>query len=323
MNEQWNNALDQVKDEYLSEAASYRRKRHWPRVIGAVAAILVLIISWSVIRSELSSIPPLFNPNDTVIVDPGYTTAPSTTTIPKDDVVYDPEYHGDLTAPHGNQNIFIQFWEYLWDSLWDLFHSGRDDSATAPTTIPTTTTPINSTLYIEDTPDSSYFCYESYEELQRDWQKEREIYRLNINMMLPYFGDQPPEIQFISIYDEGGIPWTWYWTSYNPETIIRVATFPKEFSPGCSGTEAMYQVCPDAPNLFNREEYQEYYPQIEEITVTTSDGEKTALMKYSSHLDRHFLSFTQNGSLVTISGDRSILDPEWLETFRLVHIDSL
>ena len=50
MNEQWNKALDQVEDEYLAEAVGYRRKRHWPGVAGAVAAVLVLAVGWSILN---------------------------------------------------------------------------------------------------------------------------------------------------------------------------------------------------------------------------------------------------------------------------------
>lgn len=73
MNEQWNKALDQVEDSYLQEAASYRRKRHWPRVAAAAAAALVLVIGWSVLHPEQTSAPST-SPNEGTAVT---TVAPS------------------------------------------------------------------------------------------------------------------------------------------------------------------------------------------------------------------------------------------------------
>lgn len=52
MNEQWNSALDQVSDEFLSEAASYHPKRHWLKIVGSMAAALVLVVCWSILRPE-------------------------------------------------------------------------------------------------------------------------------------------------------------------------------------------------------------------------------------------------------------------------------
>ena len=52
MNEQWNNALDQVEDEFLLEAVRYRRRRYWPGVAVAAAAVLVLAVGWSAFRPQ-------------------------------------------------------------------------------------------------------------------------------------------------------------------------------------------------------------------------------------------------------------------------------
>ena len=67
MDEQWNSALDQVKDEYLMEAVTYRPQRHWVKVVGAAAAVLVLVLGWSVLRPfmqapDTSGTPPVISP---------------------------------------------------------------------------------------------------------------------------------------------------------------------------------------------------------------------------------------------------------------------
>ena len=50
MNEQWNKALEQVDDQYISEAAAFHSKRHWIKIAGSLAAVLVLAVSWSILR---------------------------------------------------------------------------------------------------------------------------------------------------------------------------------------------------------------------------------------------------------------------------------
>lgn len=59
MNEQWNNALDQVEDEFLLEAVQYRRRRYWPGVAAAAAAVLVLAVGWSALHPKT---PPIVDP---------------------------------------------------------------------------------------------------------------------------------------------------------------------------------------------------------------------------------------------------------------------
>ena len=52
MNEQWNDALEQVEDGYLQEAARYRRRQYWPGVAAAAAAVLVVTAVWSVFKPQ-------------------------------------------------------------------------------------------------------------------------------------------------------------------------------------------------------------------------------------------------------------------------------
>lgn len=47
MNDKLNKALDQVSDKYLSEAENYKRVRHRPYWVGAIAAVLALVIGIS------------------------------------------------------------------------------------------------------------------------------------------------------------------------------------------------------------------------------------------------------------------------------------
>ena len=96
MNEQWNSALDQVSDEFLSEAASYHPKRHWLKIVGSMAAALVLVVCWSILRPEppVVDLPPETTstnttgsptePDNTPLDEiPQETTAPATDPLPE------------------------------------------------------------------------------------------------------------------------------------------------------------------------------------------------------------------------------------------------
>lgn len=56
MNEQWNQALSQIHDKHIAEAASPPPRR-WPYWVGAVAAVLALAIGWSILWQGLSQTP--------------------------------------------------------------------------------------------------------------------------------------------------------------------------------------------------------------------------------------------------------------------------
>ena len=59
MNEQWNEALNEISDKHIAQAAG-PRPRHWPYWISAVAAVLVLAIGWSILWPGIG-----YTPEDT------------------------------------------------------------------------------------------------------------------------------------------------------------------------------------------------------------------------------------------------------------------
>lgn len=82
-------------------------------------------------------------------------------------------------------------------------------------------------------------------------------------------------------------------------------------------------ICPNAPNLHNREEFTDSYSEIREVQITTSEGVKNALLRRETDRDRPYLTFLQNGTLVTVAGPEKALDGDWLESFSLISVDSL
>lgn len=52
MDEQWYQALEQIEDEHIQEAANYRRKRSF-RLMGAAAAVLAVAVSWWAVHRGL------------------------------------------------------------------------------------------------------------------------------------------------------------------------------------------------------------------------------------------------------------------------------
>lgn len=285
MNEQWNNALDQVKDEYLSEAVSYRPRRHWPKVAGAAAAVLVLAVGWSVLRPEPS------------------TKAPANGSL-------DSNSSGCL-APDGAApgSASGEFWYGLiGGDPSDEPTEGIDNSEEEP--------PYYETLH-----------FDTYAEFQTACQEQHRWY-INDQVMVPFFGGAPMDLEYITVFEQEmyNEPWVWYFASSNPHITVRIPTTPSlaaELDPDISGADALWLLFPTAPNLHNREEFTDIYSEIREVEITTSDGVKTALYRQEADRDRIYLTFLQNGTLVTVAGPRNEIKGDWLEAFSLAPIDSL
>lgn len=286
MNEQWNNALDQVKDEYLSEAVSYRPKRHWPKVVGAVAAVLVLAVGWSILRPTPSQ-------------------TGTTGGIPSDGIAVDGAAPG---SPQGN----------FGDALSGGNHQNNTNEDTPGA--------AGSSPPIVDQPDyQETLHYDTYEEFRTACLEDHRWY-IHDQVMIPLFDGKPMVLQSISVFEQEMyyLPWVWYFASSDPHITIRIPTTPSlsaDMAPDISGAEALRQIFPSAPNLHNREEYTDNYSEIREVEIITAEGVKTALYRLEADRDRAYLTFLQNGTLVTVAGPGNILLGDWLETFSLMPID--
>lgn len=287
MNEQWNNALDQVEDEFLMETARYRRKRYWPGVAAAAAAVLVLAVGWSVFKTQTPSQIPDSNPDKGAVM---------------------PTEHSDILAPGSAAP------EY---GLGDWLLGGSDSTEQTPTIdVPTEEPPYYETLH-----------YGTYEEFQSACLDRRKWY-LHRDVMIPCLNGQPLEIEDISVFEAEmyNEPWVWYFISHAPHITVRVPTMPSltaNIDPSTSGAEALRQIWPEAPNLHNREEYTDSYSEIREVQITTSEGVKNALLRRETGRDRVYLTFLQNGTLVTVAGPANALEGDWLERFILIPVNSL
>lgn len=280
MDEQWNNALDQVEDDLLLEAARYRRKRYWPGVATGLAAVLVLAVGWSIFRPQ-----PQSTPMD------GSTGGSMPTESPD-------------TAPPGH-------------GFWDSLLGGNSDGSQE-----------NVTCGIEEEPPViKPLHYSSYKELQAACLQRQEWF-LHQDVMAPQMKGQPLAIKDITVFETEmyNEPWVWYFMSHIPHVTVRIPTMPSlttNMDPDTSGAEALQQLWPDAPNLHNREEFADSYAEIREIQITTSEGAKTALFRREADRDLVYLTFLQNGTLVTVAAPEKELEGDWLETFSLVPIDRL
>ena len=299
MNEQWNNALDQVEDEFLMEAARYRRRRRWPGV-AAAAAVLMLAVGWWALKPQTPQEPTLNSGTSGTIP----TSAPP-----------------DLMAPNSPPAGFLD------DSLGGHYN-GSPDKGTAPDSdrgehnygSPSEGTEQEPPM----TPTLHFAGYENFQTACLD----RSSWYLHRDVMVPYLEGQPMEIQDITVFEAEmyNEPWVWYFISHLPHVTVRIPTMPAltaGIDPTASGAEALRQIWPDAPNLHNREAYTDSYSQIREITLTTSEGVKIALFRQEAGRDRAYLTFLQNGTLVTIAGPGNALEGDWLETFTLIPIDDL
>ena len=300
MNERWNNALDQVEDEFLMEAARYRRKRRWPAVVAAAAAVMVLAVGWWILKPQA---PPEPTMN-------GSTGGSIPTTAPP-----------DLMAPDSPPSGFLD------DSL-DGTVNGNPDKGNIPDSDRGETNygapsagieqepPITETLHFADYEDFRTACLN-----RNSWYLHRDV-------MVPYSQEQPLEIEDIAVFEKEmyNEPWVWYFISYVPHMTVRIPTLPAltaNIDPDTSGAEALRQIWPDAPNLHNRDAYADAYSEIREVIITTSEGEKKALLRQEADRDRAYLTFLQQGTFVTVAGPANELQADWLKTFTLIPIDDL
>lgn len=300
MNEQWNHALDQVEDEFLMEAARYRRKRRWPGVVAAAAAVLVLTVGWSVVKPRSPQEP---MPND---------STGGSISIPDPPNLMPPD-----SAPNGFSDITMGGHDNGSPDKGDAPDSDRGEhSYGSPSEGTEQEPPMTETLHFAGYADLRAAC------LGRDsWYLHRDV-------MVPFLEGQPLKIQDITVFESEmyNEPWVWYFISYAPHITVRIPTMPTitaDLDPNASGSDALRQIWPDAPNLHNRDAYMDSYSDIREITITTSEGKKTALYRQEADRDRAYLTFLQNGTLVTIAGPANELQGDWLNTFMLIPIDDL
>ena len=282
MNEQWNNALDQVKDEFLLEAVRYRKKRYWPGAAAAAAAALVLAAGWFLFRPQM--------PPDAIWE--GSTVGTPSTQPPN-------------MPPPGNTASDSPTGTLRGDGSPDDVTCGVEEE-----------TPVIKTLH-----------YSSCEELQTACMQQQEWF-LHRDVMVPQSNGDTLTIKDITVFETEmyNKPWVWYFISHIPHMTVRIPTMPSltaNMDPDTSGSEALRQIWPEAPNLHNREEFTDNYTEIREVKITTSEGEKTALFRKEADRDRVYLTFLQNGTLVTIAGPEKELAGNWLETFSLMPINSL
>lgn len=281
MNEQWNTALDQVADEFLLEAARYQRRRYWPGVVAAAAAVLAVAVGWSVFKPQTPPEVPDTEPNRGSV----NSTAPPELCPPTAEV------------PGG---------------LGDFLIGGNDKGD--PSESIKAEPPVTETL-----------DFATYSELRSACLNGQTPY-LHQDVPVPILNGQPLEIEDITVFEKEmyNVPWVWYFISHTPHITVRIPTMPEltaDLDPDLSGAEALRQISPDAPNLHNREAFADSYSEIREVPITTSEGVKIALYRQEAHRDRGYLTFLQNGTLVTVSGPRSILEGNWPESFCLVPIN--
>lgn len=299
MNEQWNHALDQVEDEFLMEAARYHRKRRWPGVVAA-AAVLMLTVGWWALKPRTPQ-EPTWN-----------SSTGGSISIPDSPNQMPPD-----SPPTG----------FLDDSLGG-HDKGSPDNGSAPDSERgehNNGSPSEGTE--QEPPMTETLRFTGYTDFQAAC-LDRNSWYLHRDVMVPYSEGQPLKIQDITVFEAEmyNEPWVWYFIAHVPHITVRIPTMPTitaDLDPNASGSDALRQIWPDAPNLHNRDAYTDSYSDIREITITTTEGEKTALYRQEKDRDRAYLTFLQNGTLVTVAGPANELQGDWLNTFILIPIDDL
>ena len=307
MNEQWNNALDQVEDEFLMEAARYRRKRHWPGVVAAAAAVLVLAVGWWIFKPQTPTEPTLG----------GFTGSAIPTSNPPEQLAPDSAPGGFTEGPRGgHDNSSPDNGTATIDPPASMSPDGdRGEHYGSPSEGTEQEPPMTQTLHFATYADLRTACL------------DRNRWYLHRYVMVPFLNGQPLEIEDITVFEAEmyNEPWVWYFITHQPHITVRIPTLPAltaTLAPDTSGAEALRQIWPDAPNLHNRDAYTDSYSEIREVTITTSEGEKNALFRQEIDRDRAYLTFLQNGTLVTVAGPRNALEGDWLESFTLTPIDA-
>ena len=121
-------------------------------------------------------------------------------------------------------------------------------------------------------------------------------------------------------------PWIWYETDINNQAVtVRIMLdqdVVRAFDEGDSCAEVVKHIAPDAPNVDNYQDF-DGYEKIFEQSITTADGAKIALVQRESSRDREYISFMQNGFLVTIAGPQGVITDDWLEMFSVMQGESL
>lgn len=120
-------------------------------------------------------------------------------------------------------------------------------------------------------------------------------------------------------------PWIWYMSAINEKEIAICIMMDQEILNGldsdASGSDTIKSIAPEAPNIDNYQNYKNY-STAEERNIVTADGAKTALVLKTSDSDREYISFLQNGFLVTLWGEPGTATDEWLANFEIVLSDA-
>lgn len=82
------------------------------------------------------------------------------------------------------------------------------------------------------------------------------------------------------------------------------------------GSDIVRALAPSYPNLHNAEDHTDRYSYIGERIITTSNGDKNALYRFSIYNKERFI-FMQNGYVVEFSADPDVLTDEWFEDFSI------
>ena len=184
--------------------------------------------------------------------------------------------------------------------------------------------------YVEkysDVPDGTQSAQLSYEE------KLCQILFANVKekaLPIPCLNEKAVDLKYrgedfyiITLFstDSYGRPSIWYFSEFNGEMvticIMMDQTVLEEIDPSASGAEVRRHLKPDCPNVDNYKK-DDPYAYIIEQSITTSDGEKVALVyKFAQHENRIYTEFLQDGYLVEVWADKGVVTDEWFANFSI------